>query len=467
MSLAEKVEARMEEARGKLSTLIFGKGKGKKPKELTDTIRAFLNHLQVQQQQAAAAALLSPASQQLMNAVQQPNPGLFSPGGASTATTNSGGSSAAATPSNAGNPGVSVQTNAASNLLSPPGTGGSNLVSPSGQPAHSGISQLSIPSPMHGGVVLLGPTDGATVIATPGSTGSQAAAGGVAQTPNGTLVPQTPSVSSTSTSELTADLDQIVVLLYGDTSVDGASTPDPKAAKEVIELMFEHDLFRRLLENIRYLEFEARKFFTRIFEYAVTQRRELSVPYILARKNLLFQLIHAYDEKDVSISLACDAILRACIQCEPVAELMLQSAEPSPNVVAQTPSHAIPSDAEAHEGTGDMVLLFFRYLDLPTFINSHAFASFKLLLQLFPPLGAVYLQKHYTTFFPLFNRLLASENYLTKVQAFAFLGELLMERCNQEIMMRYVNEAENLKLAMMALRGSVHDRATLRCSSQS
>ena len=39
------------------------------------------------------------------------------------------------------------------------------------------------------------------------------------------------------------------------------------------------------------------------------------------------------------------------------------------------------------------------------------------------------------------------------MQAFTFLGELLMDRCHQEVMMRYVNEPEHLKLAMHALRG--------------
>jgi len=101
-----------------------------------------------------------------------------------------------------------------------------------------------------------------------------------------------------------------------------------------------------------------------------------------------------------------------------------------------------------------MVLPFFRYLDLPTFINSHAFATFKLLLTSFPTHAAAYLRSNYDSFFPRYNRLLAhSDNYLTKVQSFSFLGELLMERANQEVMMRYVNESENLKISMLALRG--------------
>lgn len=267
---------------------------------------------------------------------------------------------------------------------------------------------------------------------------------------------------------ITADLDAIVTLLYGDASGDSASggrDPDPRAAREVIDLMFEFDLFRCLLEQIRSLEFEARKFFTRIFEYALTQRRDLSVPYILARKAIVLRLIHAYEEKDVSIALACDAILRACIQCEDITDMILSSGQGLPGqqhqqlqratIVAEDGSleYAPNSPSEDADADVDMVLPFFRYLDLPTFINSHAFATFKMLFQLFPAIGAAYLQRNYTTFFQHFNRLLTSENYLTKVQSFQLLGELLIERANQELMMRYVNDADHLKLSMLALRG--------------
>lgn len=281
--------------------------------------------------------------------------------------------------------------------------------------------------------------------------------------------------------------------------------------------MFELDLFRRLLEQIRSLEFEARKFFTRIFEYALTQRRDVSVPYMLRRRHMILQCIHAYEEKDVSIALSGDAILKACIACEPIAEMMLQSgylpetpsaahtpvaaagagvsaastpsaassaavsAAPTPTATGNGNDHlgvapsaldistptsqsasaaasAASAAAAVHSSPtgvecGNMVLPFFRYLDLPTFINSHAFSNFKLLLTAFPSLSGAYLRANYDSFFARYNRLLSSDNYLTKVQAFSFLGELLMERQNQEVMMKYVNEADHLKLAMLALRG--------------
>ena len=304
---------------------------------------------------------------------------------------------------------------------------------------------------------------------------------------------------------ITAELDSIVIALYGDAAAEATNKdPDPKAAKEIIDLMFEFDLFRRLLDQTRSLEFEARKFFTRIFEYALTQRRELAVPYMLKRRGMIMQCIRSYDEKDVSIALSGDAILRACIVCEPITEMILASGSlpeapsaapspaasgtspaatgaaaaasptaagaaladsnappaidtasaPTPTAAASAAAASASSLSPSSDANCNMVLPFFRYLDLPTFINSHAFANFRLLLTSFPVLSAAYLKANYDAFFTRYNRLLtSSDNYLTKVQSFNFLGELLMTRENQEVMMRYVHEESHLKIAMLALRG--------------
>jgi len=414
--------------------------------------------------------------------------------------------------STATSPSTSVASLSLNAAAAAAGGAGTPVASPAvGHSQQSSIS-LSIPSPAHGTIGSVEPAQGAVAAQQPGS----------GLTPiNGAGVAGAAADASALPQSITAELDAIVIALYGDASADATNKdPDPKAAKELIDLMFEADLFRRLLEQLRYLEFEARKFFTRIFEFALTQRRELSVPYVLRRRHMILQCIHAYDEKDVSIALSCDAILRACIACEPITELIFQTGSlpdaptvPSPTAaaaqqqqqiatpsaaaavahangaaqLADGPAHldvttptnaasvpaqsispnstaaaaltpsssspAVPTGAIAAPLEGNMVTPFFRYLHLPTFINSHAFATFSLLLTAYPHLSAPYLRANYDSFFARYNLLLKSDNYLTKVQAFTFLGELLMERAHQEVMMRYVNDAEHLKLAMHALRG--------------
>jgi calcium binding protein 39 len=230
---------------------------------------------------------------------------------------------------------------------------------------------------------------------------------------------------------LTSELEQFVFMIYGDSSegVSSHKEPDPKVAREVLDLFFESDLTEHFLYQMKLLEFEGRKYFTRIFEYSLSNRRDISVNYIEDRPQILIHLVSGYDEKDVSIALSCDAMLRSIIQCEELCETFL-------NI---TPSLVEP---------------FFKYIESPSFdIHSHAFATFKLLLTAHPELGANYLRENYESFFVAYNRLLSSDNFLCKVQCFHFLGEMLTTRANHDSMMKYVNEVNNLKVAMIALRG--------------
>lgn len=120
------------------------------------------------------------------------------------------------------------------------------------------------------------------------------------------------------------------MMLYGDHS-EGSSAfkePDPKLAREMVDLLCECDLFRKLLEQLKWLEFEGRKYLTRIFEYALSQRSEMSVPYIEQRVQMLHLLVLGYEEKDSSVALSCDAILRACLQHESLTQIILHSTQP-------------------------------------------------------------------------------------------------------------------------------------------
>lgn len=320
-------------------------------------------------------------------------------------------------------------------------------------------------------------------------------------------------------SSITSELDALVSIVYGenvdnsgsegssglfsslrekaaDVISDGSSSQpiiDPKLVQEVIDLFFEYDLFFRLLEVIRFLEFEARKSFTRLFTYVLSQCKEKSIPYVLSKNHhahsssapatnyyhlhntrhnqILYLLIAAYDDKDVSVALSCDAILRACIPSRALACELLKcfppesdssssssaasssfSSSTSTNTASTTASTNTPSPSISDT----MIDPFFRYLDMPNFdVNSHAFATFKLLLA-HPDhldLSSEFLLYYYESFFNSYNKLLSSDsNYLTRVQAYNFLGELFLLPSHQEIMMRYVNDATHLKLAMLALK---------------
>merc|ERR1719419_487857 len=56
-----------------------------------------------------------------------------------------------------------------------------------------------------------------------------------------------------------------------------------------------------------------------------------------------------------------------------------------------------------------------------------------------------------TPFFEKLNSMIFSDNYVTRRQSLKLLGEILLEKKNFRIMMRYIHDRENLKLIMTML----------------
>ena len=69
-------------------------------------------------------------------------------------------------------------------------------------------------------------------------------------------------------------------------------------------------------------------------------------------------------------------------------------------------------------------------------------------------LCAKFLETHFDDFCKKYNVLLQSRNYVTKRQSLKLLGELLLNRSNFTIMMKYINSPDNLKIMMNLLRGT-------------
>ncbi|KAK0179814.1 hypothetical protein PV327_005530 [Microctonus hyperodae] len=96
---------------------------------------------------------------------------------------------------------------------------------------------------------------------------------------------------------------------------------------------------------------------------------------------------------------------------------------------------------------------FFKYVEVSTFdIASDAFSTFKELLTRHKILSAEFLEVNYDKVFSHYQRLLNSENYVTRRQSLKLLGELLLDRHNFSVMTRYISNPENLKLMMNMLK---------------
>jgi len=232
---------------------------------------------------------------------------------------------------------------------------------------------------------------------------------------------------------LTGTLETMCSVLYG--KDDDAKEADPKQVRALAELLFDPEnsesgpLAYQLLLHLADLDFEGKKFLTRMVEFGLSHCKDLTVPLFKSHQELLSRFVAGYVDDDAAIAQCCDTMLRACIRDEKLCEEILRAPM--------------------------LIQPFFKYLELPSFeVQSHAWTTFKLLLTEHKELAAAYLRRNYEAFVASFNRLLQSKNYVTKCEAFKLLGELLVVRANFQVMVRYVNDPDNLKLSMLALKGA-------------
>ncbi|KAM8873218.1 calcium-binding protein 39-like isoform 1-T1 [Synchiropus picturatus] len=203
--------------------------------------------------------------------------------------------------------------------------------------------------------------------------------------------------------------------------------PHTETVAQLAQELYNSGLLIMLVENLHLIDFEAKKDVGHIFNNIL--RRQIgtrcpTVEYLCSHQEVIFTLLKGYDTPQVALN--CGLMLRECIRHEPLAKMILQS---------------------------DRFYSFFHYVEMSTFdIASDAFATFKDLLTRHKVLVADFLEKNYDEVFAEYEKLLHSENYVTRRQSLKLLGELLLDRNNFTVMTRYISKPENLKLMMNLLR---------------
>ncbi|GAB1605291.1 protein Mo25-like [Argonauta hians] len=223
--------------------------------------------------------------------------------------------------------------------------------------------------------------------------------------------------------EVSKNLNIIRNMLYG----SGDQEPHAELVAQLAQEMYNSSMFLILIRNLNKIDFEGRKDVVAIFNNLLRRQigsRSPTVEYICTRPEILFELIKGYDQQEIALN--CGMMLRECCRYEPLAKIMLYS---------------------------DEFYKFFHYVEMSTFdIASDAFSTFKELLTKHKMLSAEFLENNYDKVFETYQRLLNSENYVTRRQALKLLGELLLDRHNFTIMTRYITNPDNLKLMMNMLR---------------
>uniref|UniRef100_A0A4W6FHE8 Calcium binding protein 39 n=1 Tax=Lates calcarifer TaxID=8187 RepID=A0A4W6FHE8_LATCA len=229
------------------------------------------------------------------------------------------------------------------------------------------------------------------------------------------------------TEEVSKSLVAMKEILYGTNEKE----PQTEAVAQLAQELYNSGLLSTLIADLQLIDFEGKKDVAQIFNNILRRQigtRTPTVEYLCTQQNILFMLLKGYESPEIALN--CGIMLRECIRHEPLAKITLWS---------------------------EQFYDFFRYVEMSTFdIASDAFATFKVidtlplshhhfcLLSLSLPLSL--------QFFSEYEKLLHSENYVTKRQSLKLLGELLLDRHNFTIMTKYISKPENLKLMMNLLR---------------
>ncbi|GAB4846053.1 hypothetical protein Ancab_025052 [Ancistrocladus abbreviatus] len=225
--------------------------------------------------------------------------------------------------------------------------------------------------------------------------------------------------------ELSKLIREMKSILYGSSEAE----PVPEACAQLTQEFFRGNTLRLLIICLPKLDLEARKDATQVVANLQRQQvhsRLIAADFLEANVDLMDILVSGYE--DPSIALHYGSMLRECIRHQSIAKYVLES----------------------------HLRKFFDYIQLPNFdVSSDAAATFKELLTRHKSTVAEFLSKNYDWFFEEFNtKLLESTNYITRRQAVKLLGDILLDRSNSAVMVRYVSSKDNLRVLMNLLRES-------------
>jgi len=224
--------------------------------------------------------------------------------------------------------------------------------------------------------------------------------------------------------EVSRNMALIKEALYGD---DSEITPEQQAA--LAAEIYAQELIPLMMAHLASLEHDARRNTVSVFNHLLRRQNGQAFPtveYLVHHPQILLQMVSGF--KDSAIALNCGQMLRECIRHEELTQVLLQ-------------------DENFYE--------FFDLIEQANFdIASDAFATFKELLTKHKLVISNFLESNYDKFFEHYQRLLMSENYVTKRQALKLLGELLLDRANFNVMTKYISVRANLKMMMRLLSDS-------------
>jgi len=259
--------------------------------------------------------------------------------------------------------------------------------------------------------------------------------------------------------KLSEDIASIHFILYGDPEKD----PNPDHITKLVPKLLEHDsdLFSRLAQNLILFEFEAKKQTAGIMNYIIRRCSKYKAnEYILKKTdakghNIIIDcLLKGYHDQHVAQMVG--SVLQEMAKRQELAPMLLnkiritRKKEPVGNANGDEKQNDNANDVMEERQVVDEL---FVMVQKPAFdIASDAYKTLQLLLTRNKKLVPIYLNENYEKFFGQFNALIQSDNYVTQRQFLNLLSELLLEKTNFNLMIKYIAAKENLKIAMTLLK---------------
>lgn len=253
--------------------------------------------------------------------------------------------------------------------------------------------------------------------------------------------------------ELARALSTIKTTLQGTPELEA----DQQQVLQLVSLILNEGLLPSLVDNIHRLPFEARKdtqtIISNVFRFrnsgSTSSEPDALREVIRKQPELIIALCNGYDKRESASP--CGGILKEALKWDAVAAVILYD-EPT----ADGKTIDIYNDVDTSSPcTGRGVFWkFFNWIDKSSFeVSADAFDTFRLILTKHKPLVAQYITTNFELFFQQYNDILIrSESYVTKRQSIKLLGEVLLDRQFYEVMTKYVDSGENLKLIMWQLK---------------
>ncbi|KAK0283660.1 Hym1p [Friedmanniomyces endolithicus] len=254
--------------------------------------------------------------------------------------------------------------------------------------------------------------------------------------------------------DLSRTLTLMKVTLQGTPELE--ATPD--AVYQLVNSLLAESLLPLLVDNIHRLPFEARKdtqtIISNVFRFrnpGSTSPEPDALKEVLRRQpEIIIALCNGFDRRESASP--CGGILKEALKWDAVAAVILYDEPADPN----GKTIDIYNDVDVTKSsTGQGIFWkFFPWIDKSSFeVSADAFDCFRLLLTKHKQLVSQYITTNFTLFFTQYNAtLIQSDSYVTKRQSLKLLGEILLDRQFYEVMTRYVDRGDNLKLIMYQLK---------------